>query len=153
MENARKMLQSINKLEPEYNKRKNKDKFNVFTALHKERDEVNLHSRFISYLLSPKSGHGMKDVLLEIFVREILKINEEEFDLSSCEVIPNELNKTEEDEIDIFIKNKNRQAIIIENKIDAKDSYHENKKEGYKGQLERLEFLTNSAQKVKRYFY
>lgn len=46
--------------------------------------------------------------------------------------------KKEENEIDILIKNVNKQqAIIIENKLDAKDSIQQFKKEGYKGQLER----------------
>ena len=32
-------------------------KFNIFTALHNERDEKRLHSRFIAYLLNPNSKH------------------------------------------------------------------------------------------------
>jgi PD-(D/E)XK nuclease superfamily len=138
MEKLQEMFESINELKIEYDKEREKKRFNVFTALYKDNEEVRLHSRFISYLLCPKSGHGMNNVFLEIFVREILKLSEEEFDINDCEVIPNEFNKKEEDEIDILIKNiKKRQAIIVENKIDAKDSNHFHKNEGYKGQLER----------------
>ncbi len=138
MEKLHEMFESINVLKIVYDRERERKRFNVFTALYKDNEEVRLHSRFISYLLSPKSGHGMNDVFLEIFIREILKINEEEFDINGCEVIPNEFNKKEEDEIDILIKNiKKKEVIIIENKLDAKDSFHPHKGEGYKGQLER----------------
>jgi hypothetical protein len=50
----------------------------------------------------------MEDKFLKIFVRQILKLNEDEFDLSNCEVIPNEFNKTEYKEIDILIINKRK---------------------------------------------
>ncbi|MFY8066245.1 MAG: PD-(D/E)XK nuclease family protein [Flavobacterium sp.] len=121
-----------------YNKKREEYRFNIVTALHKERDEVYLHSRIISYLISPDSGHGMKYRYLELFVREVLKFNNEKFDLSNVLVLPNEKNKSEYKEIDILIINKVKgQAIIIENKIDAKDSNNEIKKNGYQGQLER----------------
>ncbi len=132
------LLSNIKEIKVKYDQVRAKERFNVFTALHKERDEVNLHSRVVSYLLSPISGHGMNSKLLEIFVRDILKISTEQFSLNGVEVIPNEFNKTEYKEIDILIINKKtKQAIIIENKIDAKDSNHTDKLEGYNGQLER----------------
>jgi hypothetical protein len=127
-------LKQLSEIENKYREeQKNADTFNIFTALHKSRDEVRLHSRFISYLLSD-SKHGMKDTFLQLFVREILEI--EDFELSNCEVIPNELRKFEKDEIDILIINR-KQAIIIENKIDAGDSNLPGKNPGYVGQLER----------------
>lgn len=132
------LFQSVFKLKEEFDKKRNKDRFNIITALHKERDEENLHSRFISYLLSKDSGHGMKDTYFRIFLRNVLKLSEKDFSLSSYIVYPNELKKSEYKEIDILIVNKLRdQAIIIENKIDAKDSNNDAKMDGYKGQLER----------------
>lgn len=132
------LFQSVFKLKEEFDKKRNKDRFNIITALHKERDEENLHSRFISYLLSKDSGHGMKDTYFRIFLRNVLKLSEKDFSLSSYIVYPNELKKSEYKEIDILIVNKLRdQAIIIENKIDAKDSNNDSKMDGYKGQLER----------------
>lgn len=133
-----KLFENIDKLKTEYDKKREKDRFNVVTALHKERDEVNLHSRFISYLLSPKSGHGMNNSYSELFIQGVLKLNKEKFDLSNFKVLPNEKIKSEYKEIDILIINKTKsQAIIIENKIDAKDSNIDCKVDGYKGQLER----------------
>lgn len=141
MNELRKLFLEINEVKENYDKLREKNRFNMFTALHKEHDEVNLHSRFISYLLSPKSGHGFKNKFAEIFVREVLNLNEENFNLSNYEVIPNEFNKSEYKEIDILIINKSmKQAIIIENKIFAKDSnrkHNDKKCDGYDGQLER----------------
>ena len=59
------------------------------------------------------------------------------FDLSNCEVIPNEKNKVEYKKIDILIKNAYKQAIVIENKIYARDSNHENKSQEQQIQLNR----------------
>ncbi|MEL1242363.1 PD-(D/E)XK nuclease family protein [Flavobacterium flavipallidum] len=141
MQNLENLLASIKDVKIKYDNENEKNKFNVFDALHKRTDEVNLHSRFISYLICPKSKHGQKKFFLEIFVRDVLKLNENEFDLSNCQIFPNEEKKIEFKEIDILIINKlKKQAIIIENKIYANDSnkIEERKKyDGYDGQLER----------------
>lgn len=111
------------------------DSMNIFKVLFYGHEEVTLHSRFISYLLSLK-----EEKFLELFVRRILKLEEEKFIISHSEVIPNEQNKTEYEEIDILILNENeKQAIIIENKINANDTIDEGqeKDSGYRGQLER----------------
>lgn len=131
------LLQDILSVKQTYDKQRDKERFNIFYALHKPNDEVSLHSRFISYLLAPNSRHGMNDVFAKIFIRDILKISENEFNMKNYEVIPNEFNKTEYKEIDILIYNKINQAIIIENKIYAPPSNHPFAKEGYKGQIER----------------
>ncbi len=135
----RKLLDEINNIKHEYDKEREKDRFNIFYALHKEHDEVNLHSRFISYLLAPddSAGHGQGNLFAKLFFEFVLKIDDQF--LEDYIVIPNEFNKTEFEEIDILLINKeNKHAIIIENKIHAKDSIHEDKKgSGYSGQLER----------------
>lgn len=140
-ETLTKLFIEIEAVKNKYDKIRDKNRFNVFTALNKEYEEVNLHSRFISYLLSPKSGHGMNESFCEIFVREILNLDKGHFDLQDFEVLPNEKTKSEYKEIDILIINKKtKQAIIIENKIFAKDSNRKEdskKNDGYDGQLER----------------
>lgn len=141
MENLKQLFVDIKDVKGKYDKIREKNRFNVFTALHKEHDEVNLHSRFISYLLSSNSGHRMNEIFCEIFVRKILKLGDSFFDLQDYEVLPNEKIKSEYKEIDILIINKKtRQAIIIENKIFANDSNRKEEKkkdDGYDGQLER----------------
>lgn len=112
---------------------------NIFNILFRGYEEVELHSRFISYMLSSNRE------FLKLFVRDILKIDKKDFELTNCEVYPNEMDKTEKWEIDILIINKQRrQAIVIENKLNAIDSIHENgypceenNCNSYIGQLER----------------
>ena len=86
--------------------------FNVFSVLHKETDEVNLHSRFLYALLDyQKSGddswENLKDFLLHVDVQG--------FEPWDVEV------KREWKKIDILLTNANKKAIAIENKINAKD--------------------------------
>lgn len=92
--------------------------FNIFSALHVPHDERRLHSRFISYLLSPESAHQQKDLFLTEFLKTI---GIADFNTTRAEVIPNEYNKSEYQNMDIYIQN-GKQTIIIENKIYAKDS-------------------------------
>ncbi|MHB0755718.1 PD-(D/E)XK nuclease family protein [Polaribacter sp. M15] len=134
MKVEKKYFDQINSLIDKYQKQKKDDRFNIFYALHKEHDEVNLHSRFISYLLSNDSGHQKGNTFKKLFFEIVLHLDF----IKGFEVIPNEFNKTEFKEIDILLFNKtDNHGIIIENKIYAKDSNHKNKIEGYNGQLER----------------
>lgn len=106
-----------------------KEQFNIFTALHKAEDEVRLHSRFISVLLSPDASHNKKNIFLELFLKNLALEN---FELENAQVYPSERHKTEFKQIDILIINRiSKQAVIIENKIWARDSNHENR-----GQIE-----------------
>lgn len=45
--------------------------FNIFTTLNIERNEVFTHSNMIYALLNPKNDHGMDDVYLKLFLKEI----------------------------------------------------------------------------------
>lgn len=112
--------------------------FNIFRALHKEHDEKYLHSRFISYLLSPTSKHGMGDLYLKLFIETLSEKYPDlrNFKIDNCTVQPNEEDKSEYRSknnktnehgfIDIYILSEDeKQAIIIENKIFAKHSNHQ----------------------------
>ncbi|MFD2599828.1 PD-(D/E)XK nuclease family protein [Sphingobacterium corticis] len=135
--NIPKLLSDLSELKNHYDRKEDRLNTNLFALLHKIDEEVKLHSRFISYLLSPKSSHGMRDQFLNQFLK-ILNVPTQLFDSSlPCVIIPNEANIIEYREIDILIKNTNKQAIIIENKINASDSIHPDKPCGYRGQLER----------------
>ncbi len=100
--------------------------FNIFNALYRK-DNERFHSRFISYLLSPESRHGMKNKFLNAFIEVLPEQGDSDilnkFDFSNCIVRPNEEDKEEHEKIDILISNDN-QAIVIENKIYANPSYH-----------------------------
>jgi hypothetical protein len=104
--------------------------FNVFAMLRAEDDEVNLHSRFLFELLNPQGTHGMGTAFLECFLAQA---GLEDFDVTTATV------QRECQNMDIFIANAARQAIILENKIYAPDQpkqllryYKAVRKEGYR---------------------
>jgi hypothetical protein len=82
--------------------------FNLFTVLRRNCDEVYLHSRFLAYLLNPQASHGCGNALLKALL-QVLRI--EDFDAETASV------QAEFKGIDILVRNRNHQAIIIENKI------------------------------------
>jgi len=110
-----------------------KEKFNIFSTLHKKRDERRLHSRFISSILDPKGYHGLGSRPLEMFLETInsgMKISD------SIVVSPNCTDWSEKDRNDIRICDRScMSAVLIENKIDAPDSNHPEPPEPH-GQLE-----------------
>ncbi len=104
------------------------EKFNIFSILRKENEEVGLHSRFIGELLNPKGIHGQGVIFLTLFT-ETLGINQyQENQLCNAQVIIEEyIGKKQDDKpnggrIDIVVKPVNGgKKILIENKIDATD--------------------------------
>lgn len=132
MESIKHLLREISILNQSIKEReKHEDHFNLFDLMCKRYDEVYLHSRFLSVLLDPQGSHKMKDTFVRLFVEELdlpFKYN-----LSSLEVYPNEKSTKEHKEIDILlIDRKLKSAVIIENKIRANDSNHDEE-----GQIER----------------
>lgn len=104
--------------------------FNVFSTLLNPTDEVYLHSRFISSILDPKGPHNLRMAPLTLFLNIV---NSQLSFSESAMVTPNNETWSEYHEIDILIEDKKLgHAIIIENKINAVDSNHEDS-----GQLER----------------
>lgn len=119
-----------------------KNEFNIFTVLHDETDERRLHSRFIAYLLSKRD-------FLELFLKDVLKIQNTKFNIMNYKVLPDTETKSEYEDIDILVYN-DTQAIIIENKIFAGDSNHLvlPKDDKYRGQLQR--YYTTISQGVNK---
>ncbi len=89
-----------------------KEPFNIFTVLRKENDEVNLHSRFLHALLDYQfSDTGRQN--LKYFLQ---RVGIKEFEQNGATV------RREYRNIDILLSNNTtKQAVVIENKIDAKD--------------------------------
>lgn len=132
MENLKYLLREISILNQRIKDREeHEDNFNLFDLMCNRYDEVNLHSRFLSILLDPRGSHKMKDTFVRLFAE---KLNLPfEYSISSLEVYPNEKDTHEHKKIDILlIDRKFKSAIIIENKIGARDSNHEDE-----GQIER----------------
>ncbi|WP_010249778.1 PD-(D/E)XK nuclease family protein [Myroides injenensis] len=110
-------LQQLDQVSNEYNL-SNYNQFNIFRVMFKLHDEKYLHSRFISFLLDPNGSHGQGTIFLALFL-EVMGISD--YSLEDVTVNPNEQNRGEIHNIDILINNKYKQAIIIENKVFAKD--------------------------------
>jgi len=114
--------------------------FNLFTVLRSDSDEVRLHSRFLRALLDTQGAHACGDKFLRAFLTEIGITG---FDCNDIKVF------NEYQNIDVFIKNSSKQAIILENKIYAGDQpkqlsryYNVVKKEGYKDKNIWILYLT-----------
>ena len=104
----------------------NGETFNVFEVLNLQRDEVRLHSSFIAALLDPRGPHGLKTKLLESFLK-VMKADDILHDLDSVHVekeMPiGQISKNGNDggRMDIVLMDMHKNAIVIENKIDAGD--------------------------------
>lgn len=117
------------------------DHFNLFTILDIETKENKTHSAFLAELLNPNGSHGLGDVFLKLFLTTINHneksdiVEDEKFQTSRAFVrvehsigIINLCDKENEDpskatggRIDIYLEDKNRNALSIENKIHASD--------------------------------
>lgn len=86
--------------------------FNLFSVLRTESDEVRLHSRFLAELLNPQGQHGQKTSFLKLFLDEL--------EITGFRYVGVQVRR-EHAGIDIFIRNAEGQAIILENKIYAGD--------------------------------
>lgn len=131
IKNIKYLLRDINIVRKKIEERaKDEEKFNIFTILRKESDEVYLHSRFLSALLDPNGPHRLGTFILDSLLHIVgskFKYNE-----NTLKVYPNNKKRSEYKKIDIcFIDRATRQAVIIENKIRHIDTNHEDK-----GQLE-----------------
>jgi hypothetical protein len=104
---------------------------NIFKALSVERMELK-HSNFIGYLLNPNSNHGLDDIFLKKFLRDIFSDTKADrrtiFDVDSLNFNQIEIRR-EWRNIDILIVLEN-DVIIIENKVDTMD--HSNQLKKYK---------------------
>lgn len=116
------------------------ENFNIFSVLKMDSKEVRMHSAFIGELLNPNGSHGLKELPLKIFIDLLQsKYNKTEINEGETKLIVDKFilntesaittvekyigftneDKTEGGRIDIIIEDKNKNAIIIENKIYA----------------------------------
>ena len=110
-------LRKINdiKAQNEQKKIRGFNDYNIFSTLHKDSDEVNLHSRFIHSLLDPSGKHNQGTIFLDLFIQSC-SLDEFKIDINNTKVTREDHN------IDILISDvANNKYIIIENKIYAED--------------------------------
>ena len=110
--------------------------FNVFQILGLSYNEVRTHTAFLADLLNPHGSHGMGDTFLELFLAELEQKNDplrlKKFYQKGKMSVDKEKyigsidrDCTEGGSVDLLIKNKNNQAIIVENKINAGDQLNQ----------------------------
>lgn len=97
--------------------RKDND-FNIFSVLRADHDERNLHSRFLSAVLDQPKSRDDQTSNLSDFVQNVVR--DSKFETGNAVVEREKFN------IDILIRNViSNQAIILENKIWAKDQNYQ----------------------------
>jgi len=102
-------------------------RFNMFRICGVNHYE-NTHSAIIAELLNPKGTHSLKSELLEAFLSLIDKdFVPTDFNPSNA-TIYTEYTTADKGRIDILIKDANKNALIIENKIYAADQYEQLKR-------------------------
>lgn len=105
------LLAAVGRLHERYEARRQRP-FNLFTVLRTSTDEVNLHSRFLHALLEHRQSPSGKPENLSDFLCQVVRVPE--FDLAHVRV------SREDNNIDLLIAD-GRQAVVIENKILARD--------------------------------
>jgi hypothetical protein len=111
--------------------------YNLFEVLDIHEKEVILHTRFIADLLNPKGAHHLGNVFGKTFGEELAPLIEEKrrkgidikaFDFSAISNLsiefslgPVHQDDTQGGSIDILLRDKNGQSVIIENKIYARN--------------------------------
>ena len=142
-------------------KRKRGENFNIFSVIGVQRREVRLHSAFIAELLNPQGSHGLGDSFLVAFLENTLGKKNYSIETKTANVVVEYvIGPISEDgkrggRIDILLTDKQNNAIIIENKIDASDqenqllryyNYAKDKKLSYD-----LIYLTKEGNKASDY--
>ena len=103
--------------------------FNIFTILRKPGEEVALHSRFLAELLSPKGSHGKGDVFQKLFIEQVINnamgTKDDDWQRSPISTDSSvscyyESSENVDGRIDLVLR-RNDCAVVIENKIYAKD--------------------------------
>ena len=118
--------------------------YNMVNVVRKENAEVGMHSNVIYSLIDPNGLHYQDDLFLQIFIKDVLEIN----DFGDILSVQAEESTNEKGRVDFTIKSS-KYYIGIEMKIDAGDS--DNQISHYFKDLEE-KAKKDSEQKVKIYY-
>ncbi|GHV17515.1 hypothetical protein AGMMS49938_18330 [Fibrobacterales bacterium] len=145
MEDIESLLYQITVINKRYEEifKSSGENFNVFNILNLTSDELS-HSRFIAELLNPKGSHGKGNIFLKSFLEKI-KIDYFSLENTIVEVEKNIGNIDENYDsggrIDIAVTN-DKEQILIETKIYAKDQYRQLWRYYEYGKKSKLVYLT-----------
>jgi hypothetical protein len=105
------------------------ERFNIFSTLLKEHDEVRLHTRFIHCLLDPSGSHDCGSLFLDLFFETLAKLGAADKDgkdvgftrlsKTSGWIVHKEASRSPHGQIDLLLECSGFYGIAIENKIHA----------------------------------
>lgn len=96
--------------------------YNIFNILGLSSNETRLHSAFLANLLNPQGSHGLKCKPLDTFLKIVGATHLDSSTATvTIEKFAGSVTDNEGGRIDIYIADKHRNSIIIENKIYADD--------------------------------
>jgi hypothetical protein len=105
------------------------ERFNIFSTLLKESDEVRLHTRFIHCLLDPKGSHDCGSLFLDLFFESLAtlgvvdgigaEVDFKRLTKSSSWLVHKEASRPPHGQIDLLLESSGFFGIAIENKIYA----------------------------------
>ena len=103
----------------------NGEDFNIYKILGMSSKEVKTHSKFLAELLDANGSHGQEDIFVQLFINQLETPLGFDFDTKSSrakvELYIGPIIGETGGEIDIILIDKNKNKIIIENKINAPD--------------------------------
>lgn len=111
------------------------ERFNIFSIMGMDSDEVRTHSAILGELLNPKGNHSLGSKPLELFVKQVFEENDDfelDYESSICEkeLHIGKINedKTEGGRIDLILKDTTGCKFVIENKIYAPEQTNQLKR-------------------------
>lgn len=132
------------KEEQKKQKQRGLNDYNMVNVVRKENAEVGMHSNVIYSLIDPNGLHYQDDLFLQIFIKDVLKIN----DFGDILSVQAEESTNENRRVDFTIKSS-KYYIGIEMKVDAGDLDNQIS-HYYEDLIEKA--LKDSNQKVKIYY-
>lgn len=129
MNNIIQLLNEVKAIKERYEEisKRTGENFNIFKILNLQANEVRLHSTFLAELLKPNGTHGQGPIFLKLFKDTVIDEFHDnwEFDYESVTVktesYAGKISKDSQEggRLDLFLTDKNKRSIIIENKIYA----------------------------------
>ena len=107
------------------------ERFNIFSIMGMESDEVKTHSAILAELLNPKGNHSLGSKPLKLLIKQVFGKNDSFIDYTSAicqkEVHIGKINedKTEGGRVDLILKDKIGCKLVIENKIYASEQINQ----------------------------
>lgn len=153
------LLNDFTVMKKEYHNwnRKEAERYNIFQILNIRHGETKTHTPYLINLLNPKASHAQGLVFFNLFINEIAPEHKKHLyqDLKVSNLRVKEEKSTEDGRLDIYVESfgiKEKFAIVIENKINAKDQkeqlsryYNHCKKKGFNDDNILLIYLTKSG--------